>query len=132
MSTQIQIANQDTQKAKPTYQEVEQALINVVKAGIYYRRPKDGKFMQNYKERIRTLRQTEDPNEYILNLAQTIFPNKAKYEKVIYDYKQWYGNDPKILSSIMDLYKLYYELAKDNFISEEQVDKETEDFLSSI
>jgi hypothetical protein len=88
MSTQIQIANSDTLKAKPTYQEVEQALVNVVKAGIYYRRPKDGKFMQSYKERIRKLRQAEDPNEYIINLAQTIFPNKAKYEKVIYDYKQ--------------------------------------------
>jgi tetratricopeptide (TPR) repeat protein len=132
MNAQIQITELVTQKAKPTYQEIEQALINVVKAGIYYRRPKDGKFMQSYKERIRKLRQAENPNEYILNLAQTIFPNKAKYEKVIYDYKQWYGNDPKILSSIMDLYKLYYELAKDNFISEEQVDKETKDFLSSI
>jgi hypothetical protein len=42
------------------------------------------------------------------------------------------GQDPKILSSIMDLYKLYYELAKDNFISEDQVDKETEDFLASL
>ena len=35
---------------KPTYQEVEQALINVVKTGIYYRRPKEGKFLQSYKE----------------------------------------------------------------------------------
>jgi hypothetical protein len=40
MSTQIQLP-----EAKPTYQEVEQALINVVKAGIYYKKPKDGKFM---------------------------------------------------------------------------------------
>ena len=88
--------------------------------------------MQNYKERIKKLHQAEDPNEYILNLTQTTFPNKVKYEKVIYDYKHWYGQDPKILSSIMNLYKLYYELAKDNFISEEQVDKETEDFLLFI
>ncbi|CAG8822364.1 8551_t:CDS:1, partial [Cetraspora pellucida] len=35
---------QDTKdnQTKPTYQEVEQALINVVKAGLYYRKPKDG------------------------------------------------------------------------------------------
>src|SRR5215471_14846300 len=98
MSSQIQIA--DTQKAKPTYQEVEQALVNIVKAGIYYRRPKDGKFMQNYKERVKKLCQAENSNEYVLNLAQTIFPNKAKYEKVIYDYKHWYGQDPKILNFI--------------------------------
>jgi len=51
MSTQIQLT-----EAKSTFQEVEQALINVVKAGIYYRKPKDGKFMQSYKEWIKKLR----------------------------------------------------------------------------
>ena len=51
MSTQNQLSD-----TKPTYQEIEQALINVVKAGLYYRRPKDGKFMQSYKERIKKLR----------------------------------------------------------------------------
>ena len=35
-------------EAKPIYKEVEQALINIIKAGLYYRKPKDGKFMQNY------------------------------------------------------------------------------------
>ena len=49
MSTQITKAV-DTQvnqniSTKPTSQEVEQALINVVKAGLFYRRPKEGKFM---------------------------------------------------------------------------------------
>ena len=52
MSTQNQ-----SSEAKPTYQEVEQALINVVKAGLYYRKPKDGKFMQNYKEGIKKVHQ---------------------------------------------------------------------------
>lgn len=32
--------------------------------------------MQNYKERINKLRQEEDPDEYGLNLALRIFPNK--------------------------------------------------------
>jgi len=125
MSTQIQIT-------KPTSQEVEQALINVVKAGLYYRRPKEGKFMQSYKEQIRKLRQAEDPEEYVLKLAQTIFPNEDKYNKIMSDYKSWYGSDPEILNSIMELYKLYYKLAKDYFNTEEQVDEETEDFLSSL
>ena len=48
MSKQFQLT-----ETKPTSQEVEQALINVVKVGLYYRRPKEGKFMQSYKERIR-------------------------------------------------------------------------------
>src|SRR5436190_23919567 len=127
MSTQVQLSD-----TKPTYQEVEQALINVVKAGIYYRRPKDGKFMQSYKERIKKLRQAEDPQEYVLKLAMTIFPNESKYHKVKDDYKEYYSRDPKILNAIMELYKLYYKLAKDYFITDKQVDEETEDFLSSL
>ena len=123
---------QDTKdiQTKPTYQEVEQALINVVKAGIYYRKPKDGKFMQNYKERIKKLRQAEDPEKYVLNSAMTIFPNEDKYNKTMNDYKEFYGRDPKIFTSIMELYKLYYNLAKDHFIKEAQIDKEAEEFLN--
>ena len=127
MSTQIQLYD-----TKPTHQEVEQALVNVVKAGIYYRRPKDGKFMQSYKERIKKLRQAENPQEYVLKLAMIIFPNEAKYHKVKDDYKEYYGQDPKILNSIMKLYKLYYKLAKDYFITDKQVDEEIEDFLLSF
>ena len=127
MSTQIQLAD-----TKPTSQQVEQALINVVKAGLYYRRPKEGKFMQSYKERIRKLRQAEDPEEYVLKLAQTIFPNEDKYNKIMSDYKSWYGSDPEILNSIMELYKLYHKLAKDYFNTKAQANKEVEDFLSSI
>ncbi|GBB85740.1 hypothetical protein RclHR1_01220036 [Rhizophagus clarus] len=126
MSTQIQLFD-----TKLTSQEIEQALINVVKAGIYYRRPKDGKFMQSYKERIKKLRQAKDPEEYVLKLAQTIFPNKDKYHQIMDDYKSYYGKDPKILNSIMELYKLYYRLAKDYFIIETKIDEEIEDFLNS-
>ncbi|CAG8746751.1 23328_t:CDS:2, partial [Cetraspora pellucida] len=77
-------------EAKTIYQEVEQALINVVKAGIYYKKPKEGKFMQSYKERIIKLCQAEDPEEYILKLAKTIFPNEEKYHKIKDDYKEFY------------------------------------------
>ena len=123
---------QDTKdiQTKPIYQEVEQALINIIKAGIYYKKPKDGKFMQNYKERIKKLYQAEDPNEYIKNLAQIIFPNEDKYNKTMNDYKEFYGRDPKILNSIIELYELYYKLAKDHFVKEAQIDQEAEDFLN--
>ena len=52
MSNQNKAIQEVLPEAKPTSQQVEQALINVVKAGIYYRKPKDGKFMQSYKERV--------------------------------------------------------------------------------
>ncbi len=126
MSTQIQLA-----ETKPTSQEIEQALINVVKAGLYYRKPKDGKFMLSYKDRVKKLRQAEDPEEYVVRLAQNIFPNKDKYNQIKNDYKEYYGRDPRILNAIMDLYKLYYELAKDNFVKEEQIDEEAEDYFNS-
>ena len=77
MSTQNQLT-----ETKPTYQEIEKALINVVKAGLYYRKPKDGKFMQFYKEKIRKLRQAEDPEKYVLNLAMIMFFNKDKFYSV--------------------------------------------------
>ena len=125
MSTQIQLS-----EAKPTSQEVEQALINVVKAGIYYRKPKDGKFMQSYKERVKNLCQAEDPDKYILENAKRLFPDKDKYHSIMDDYKSWYGKDPKILNAVIDLYKLYYKLAKDYFNTEEQVSKDLEDFLN--
>jgi len=57
----------------------------------------------------------------------TIFPNEAKYHKVKDDYKEYYGRDPKILNAIMELYKLYYKLAKDYF-TDKQVDEETSFF----
>ena len=117
---------------RPTSQQIEQALINVVKAGIYYRKPKDGKFMQSYKERVKKLRQAEDPDEYILENAKRLFPTKDKYHQIMDDYKSWYGKDPKILNAVIDLYKLYYKLAKDYFNTEEQVNEETKDFLSLI
>ena len=130
MSNQNQATQEVLAEAKPTSQQIEQALINVVKAGIYYRKPKDGKFMQNHKERVKKLRQAEDPDEYILENAKRLFPTKDKYHQIMDDYKSWYGRDPEILSSIMDLYKLYYKLAKDYFIKKEDID--VEDYLTSI
>ena len=127
MSTQIQLA-----ESKPTSQDIEKALIDVVKTGLYYRRPKEGKFMQSYKERIKKLRQAEDPEEYVQKLAQTILPNEDKYNKIMGDYKQWYGNDPEILNAIMALYRLYHRIAKDYFNTKAQVDKEVKDFLLLI
>ena len=88
--------------------------------------------MQSYKERIKKLHQAKDPQEYVFKLAMSIFPNKAKYYKVKDDYKEYYGQDPKFFNTIIELYKLYYKLAKDYFITDKQVDEETEDFLSSL
>ena len=87
--------------------------------------------MQSYKEQIKKLCQAKDPNEDIKSLAQIIFPNKDKYNKTMNNYKEFYGRDPKIFTSIMELYKLYYKLARDHFIKETQIDEKAKDFLNS-
>ena len=137
MSTQIQLSNgqqapseSPSGAGKPMAKEVEKALINVLKAGIYYNKPKDGKFMLSYKDRINKLRQADFPDEHVIELAKKIFPNESEYHRVKDDYKSWYGRNPEILNAIMELYKLYYELAKDSFIKKEQLDKRVEDFLA--
>ena len=87
--------------------------------------------MQNYKEKIKKLHQAEEPEEFVVKLAQTIFPNEDKYHQIMDDYKSYYGKDPRILNAIMELYKLYYKIAKNYFNTEAQDDEETEDFLNS-
>ena len=86
--------------------------------------------MQNYKEKVKKLRQVEDSEKHVEDLAQIIFSNERKYHQIMDDYKSWYGRDPEILNSIIELYKLYYKLAKDYFVKKEDID--VEDFLSSI
>jgi len=69
MSNQNQATKEVLAETRPTSQQVEQALVNIVKAGLYYRKPKDGKFMQSYKERVKKLRQSEDSEQYVVELA---------------------------------------------------------------
>ena len=117
--------------AKPTYREIESALIAVIKTGILYKKPKDGKFMLCYKQRIIKLRQAEEPENFILETAQFILPNETKYQQILENYKTWYSREPKLLFAINKLYKLYYELAKDYFLTDSQADDEVEDYLNS-
>ena len=86
--------------------------------------------MLRYKQRITNIRQAEDPNKFVIESTQIILPNEVKYQQIMKDYKSWYNREPMILEVINRLYKLYYELAKDNFLTDEQADEETEDFLN--
>ena len=89
-----------------------------------------GQRMANSSKTIKKLQQAEDSNKYILENAKRLFPSKDKYHQIMDDYKSYYRKDSKILNAIMDLYKLYYKLAKDYFITKAQVDEEIEDFLN--
>ncbi|RHZ76960.1 hypothetical protein Glove_187g2 [Diversispora epigaea] len=75
---QVSIAKQclsettDVKSSKPTWQDIEKAIVDIVKAGVSYKKPKDSKFMQNYKKRYTELHQAEDPDTYILTNAKKI------------------------------------------------------------
>ena len=86
--------------------------------------------MQFYKEKIRKLRQTENPEEYVLNLAMTMFSNKDKFNSVSSNNESQYGNDLRIHNTIIEVNKLFYKLAKDHFVKEAQIDNEAENFLN--
>ena len=87
--------------------------------------------MQFYKEKIRKLHQAENPEEYVLNLAMTMFPNKDKFNSISSNNESWYSNDLRIHNTIIKVNKLFYKLAKDHFVKEAQINKEAEDFLNS-
>lgn len=123
-------------EVKLTYQDLEKGLVNDVKSGIYNKKPKDSKYMQDRKEMIKKIRQTKDPQADVTDLFQIIFPVDGKY-------KAWYeiefpkdsGLEKAPLGPnndyLLNLYKQYYMLAKDSFISTKQIDEKTEDFLNS-
>jgi hypothetical protein len=117
----------------PTWQDIEKAIVNIVQAGIDYKKKKDEKFMQNYKKRYTELHQAENPDIYVLDNAKRIYPNENKYIEMKKQYYEWYKykNEPKILQAILKLNDLYYQLAKDHFAINEEIKEEADNFLNS-
>jgi hypothetical protein len=77
------------------------------------------------------LRQAENLENFILETAQSILPNEIKYQQILKDYKTWYSREPKLLTAINKLYRLYYELAKNYFLTDEQADDKIDNYLNS-
>jgi hypothetical protein len=134
MSTSTQNISQistEVSSSKPTWQDIEKAIEDIVIAGVYYKKKKEEKFMQNYKTRYTELHQAEDPDIYILDNAKRIYPNEDKYIVMKKQYQEWYKNEPKILQAVLKLNNLYYQLAKDHFATNEEIEEEANDFLNS-
>ena len=55
---------------------------------LFYNKPKDSKFIQNYKKQYITLKSTEESDEYIVSCTITKFPNKEKYMEMKEQYQQ--------------------------------------------
>ena len=124
------MSSTEVKSTHPTWQDIEKALIAIVRAGLYYKKPKDGKFLQNYRKRVHDLRKADDPTEFIIKKAQYLFPNEAKYNQMKKDYRTYYKYEPRILKAVETLNDLYYTIAKEYFKSEEEIEKEADDFLN--
>ncbi|CAG8828730.1 1398_t:CDS:1, partial [Racocetra persica] len=60
----------------------------------------------------------------------TLFPNNDAYNKRMSRYRKWYQDKKELLTSIEDLYNLYYELSKkDQLITETEIEEAIEDIL---
>ena len=117
--------------AMPIWQDIEKAIKNIVDMALYYKKPKNGKFLQSYKKCYSDLHGAEEPNEYIVKFAINLYPNKEKYMQMKEEYKNWYRFKPLFLKAVEKLNIIYYKLAKDHFSIRENLRKETDDFFNN-
>jgi predicted amidohydrolase YtcJ len=125
------MSTQENSIAKPTWQDIEKAIKDIVKAGLYYKKAKNGKFLQGYKNQYLNLHNVEEPDEYIIEYAIKLYPNKEKYMQMKEQYKNWYKYEPQILKAIDKLNSMYYKLAKDHFSKKEDLEKDMDEFLKN-
>lgn len=115
---------------KPTWQNIEKAMIEIVKASLAFNMPKTGIFLKNWKRKINELRKTDEPHQYIIENAMKLFPNEDQYRKRKSNTKEWYQYKDRLYKSLIFYYKMNYIIAKDHFKSEEQLENEADDFLN--
>ncbi|CAG8832835.1 36586_t:CDS:1, partial [Gigaspora margarita] len=119
-----QLSSEIASSQQVTWQDIETALVNVIKAGIYYRYPKDSKFIEEYKGYTIELRNAKDKEEHIKRIAYMIFPDEEAYNKRMGRYYFWYKNKPRILKAVETLYGLYHNLMKENILTEDKIEEE--------
>ena len=117
--------------SKPTWQDIKKGILAVMRAAIDDKKDKDKGVLKNYKKRLVELRQSEYPDEYVIEKAKKLFPNEKKYTETMENNRTWYKNEREILKAIERLNSLYYEIAKDYFMSEEEIDRELEEYINS-
>jgi len=79
---------------------------------------------------VKNLRNAENRDEYIKYTAITLFPNEEAYNKRMSRYRKWYQGKKELLTSVEDLYNLYYKLSKkDRPMTETEIEEAVEDVL---
>ncbi|RHZ84176.1 hypothetical protein Glove_85g28 [Diversispora epigaea] len=134
MSTSTQNIDQvstEVKSSKPTWQDIEKAILVILKAGIFCKKPKNKGFMSRYKKQLDELRGSENPEMYIYEKAIENFPNEEAYNQTIEDHEGYYKKDPRIQKAIKTYYILCYTIVKDTFATEEEIEEELDSWINS-
>ncbi|CAH1770408.1 15265_t:CDS:1, partial [Entrophospora sp. SA101] len=90
------MSTQENTATKPTWKDFEKAIIEILRAGIYYRKPKDKGFMSWYKKLLTELHSAEEPEMYVYEKAIDKFPNEEVYNQTMEEFKSYYKKELKI------------------------------------
>jgi len=134
MSTSTQNIDQVSTEAKssiPTWQDFEKAIIDILRAGILYRKPKDKGFMSWYKKQLAELCGAEDPEMHIFEKSTIKFPNEEIYNTTMQELNGFYKKEIKIRKAIENYYNICYNIAKDSFSTEKELEDELNEFVNS-
>ncbi|CAG8483271.1 11150_t:CDS:1 [Cetraspora pellucida] len=113
-----------------TWKMIESAQIKIIKEAFRLRYRKDNKLISEYASYVKNLRNAENKDEYIKYTAITLFPNEEAYNKRMTRYRKWYQGKKELLTSVEDLYNLYYKLSKkDRSMTETEIEEAVEDVL---
>src|SRR5437868_12331798 len=115
MSTSTQVSD------KSSWQDFEKAIIDILRAGVIYRKPKDKGFMSWYKKQLAELRGAEDPEMHIFEKSTIKFPNEEMYNTTMQELDSFYKKEIKIRKAIENYYNICYNIAKDSFSTEKEL-----------
>ena len=121
----------EVESSIPTWQDIEKAILDILRAGIYYRKPKNKGFMSRYKKQLEELRGSEDPEIHIYEKAIEKFPNEEIFKSTMEDHKDYYKKEIKIRQAIEKYYTLCYDIAKESFMNEKELEDELNEFVNS-
>jgi hypothetical protein len=108
--------------------DIELAQIKVIKTALRKGRKYDN-LAKNYGAYLKKLRAEKDLNDYIKTLAVKIFSKEEAYTERLENYRKRY-EDNDVYSSLEEIYKLYYHIAKEE--TRERSDDEIEQMLKAM
>ena len=110
------------------HKDIKLAQVKVIKTALRKGKKYDN-LTKNYGDYLKKLRAEKNPNDYIKTVAVKMFPNEEAYTLRLENYRKRYA-DNDLCASLEELYKLYYQIAKEE--NRERSDDEIEQMLKAM